>query len=141
MRAVVDASVAVQWVLPEPQTPKAVRLRNEFRAGFHELLAPDIFPAEVAHALTRAERKGILRPGLSVRRLNSVLSDPPALHPYLPLLGQAVAISSATRQGLYDCLYVALALREGCDLVRADRKLIANLQAAYPFLMDLATMP
>lgn len=51
--------MALKPVLPEIDTPKAVRLLNEFRVGLHELLAPDTFAVEVAHALTRAERKGI----------------------------------------------------------------------------------
>ena len=113
MRAVLDSSVAIKWVLPEPGTPQAVRLRNEFRRGLHDLLAPDIFSVEVAHALTRAERRGVLQPPLSIRRLNAVLRFPPRFHPYLPLLPRATAISSTMRHGVYDCLYVALAEREG----------------------------
>jgi predicted nucleic acid-binding protein len=140
MRAVLDSSVAVKWVLPEPDTPKAVTLRNEFRSGLHEFLAPDVFPVEMAHALTRAECRGILRPPLSVRRLSNVLSFPPHLHPHLPLLGRAVAISSATRQGVYDCLYVVLAEREGVPLITADQKLLGNLGPHYPFIVDLATV-
>lgn len=56
MKYVLDASIALKWVLPEADTPQAVRLRNAYRQKLHELLAPDIFPAEVAHSLTRAER-------------------------------------------------------------------------------------
>ena len=37
------------------------------------------------------------------------MSTPPAVHPYEALLARAVDISSQTRSGLYDCLYVALA--------------------------------
>ena len=57
MRAVLDSCVALKTVLPGSDTPKAVRLLSEFRAGLHELLAPDVFPVEVAHALTKAERR------------------------------------------------------------------------------------
>ncbi len=42
-------------------------------------------------------------------------------------------ISSAARIGVYDCLYVALAEREKCELVTADDKLIKNLQPSFPF--------
>ena len=122
MRYVLDASVALKWVLPEPDTPRAVRLRNAYRQKLHELLAPDIFPAEVAHALTRAERRGIVALPEAARRLLLVLRTAPFLHSYLPLLRRAVDISSAMRIGVYDCLYVALAEREGCELVTADAK-------------------
>jgi predicted nucleic acid-binding protein len=83
MKLVLDSSVAIKWVLPERDTPKAVRLRNEFRQGAHELLAPDVFPVEVGHALTRAERRGVIRPPAAIKRLNNVLSYPPVLYPYV----------------------------------------------------------
>jgi predicted nucleic acid-binding protein len=110
MRLVLDSSVAIKWVLPEKDTPQAVRLRNEFRHGGHELLAPDVFPVEVSHTLTRAERRGLIRTPAGVKRLSNILSYPPVLYSYLPLLVRAVSISSQTRQGVYDCLYVALPL-------------------------------
>jgi predicted nucleic acid-binding protein len=49
MKYILDASVALKWVLPEKETPKAVRLRNAYRPRTHELLAPDVFPAEQEH--------------------------------------------------------------------------------------------
>jgi hypothetical protein len=56
MKYVLDLCVAIKWVLPEPDTPKSVRIRTEFRRGLHELLASSVSPVEVAHALARAER-------------------------------------------------------------------------------------
>jgi hypothetical protein len=43
-------------VAPAGDKLKALRVRDDFRNGLHELLAPDVFPVEVAHSLTRAER-------------------------------------------------------------------------------------
>ena len=114
MKYVLDSCVALKWVLPEPDTPKAVRIRTEFLAGGHELLAPDIFPVEVAHALARAERRGVIRPPIGAHRLRNILADSPELHSYLPLLPRAFAMASQARIGVYDCLYVVLAEREGC---------------------------
>src|SRR5207302_4947617 len=127
-------------VLPETDTPKAVRLLNEFRLGLHDLLAPDVFPIEVAHALARAERRGIIKPPLGARRLAAVLRNAPQLHPYLPLLPRAYAIASQARIGVYDCLYVALAEREGCELVTADLRLLNTLKPTFPFIVDLASL-
>ncbi len=141
MRYVLDSNVAIKWVLPEADTPKAVQFRNQVRQGIHEILAPDIYPVEVAHALTKAERRGILRPPLGTRRLRSVFRYPPTLHSYLPLLPRAFEISSTARHGVYDCLYVALAEREGCELLTADTRLINNLQANFPFITSLASLP
>ena len=40
MKYVLDSSVAFKWVVPESNTPRAVQLRDEFRAAVHELIAP-----------------------------------------------------------------------------------------------------
>jgi predicted nucleic acid-binding protein len=63
------------------------------------------------------------------------------VHPYEPLLARAVDVSSQSRAGLYDCLYVALAEREGCELVTDDQKLIGNLRQQFPFIVPLASLP
>jgi predicted nucleic acid-binding protein len=83
----------------------------------------------------------VIRPPAAIKRLNNVLSYPPVLYPYLPLLARAVSISSQTRQGVYDCLYVALAEQAGCELLTSDAKLITNLQPRFPFIRPLSTWP
>jgi predicted nucleic acid-binding protein len=138
MRYVLDASVAVKWVLPEADSPKALALLDDFRNKFHELIAPAIFAAEIAHALTRAERKNILLVGEAAIRLSRILAYPPDFEPYLPLLPRAVELSSQTRIGVYDCLYVALAEQEQCELVTGDQKLLNSLKG-FP-IRDLATV-
>ncbi len=50
-------------------------------------------------------------------------------------------ISSTLRVGVYDCLYVALAERETCQLVTADDKLVRNLQPHCSFIVALAALP
>ena len=57
MKYVPNSSVAFNWVVPEVDSDKALRLRDGFRNDIHELLAPDIFPIELGHALTKAERR------------------------------------------------------------------------------------
>lgn len=37
--------------------------------------------------------------------------------------------------------HVALAEREGCELVTADDKLIKNLQKQFPFILHLTGVP
>jgi len=44
MRYVLDSGVAFKCLVPEAHTDKAIRLRDDYRAGVHELLAPDVFP-------------------------------------------------------------------------------------------------
>jgi predicted nucleic acid-binding protein len=141
MRYTLDASVGLKWALREADSPTADALRQDYRAGVHELISPDTFSIEVAHALTRAERRKIIAVGQAVPLLANVLSTAPVLFPYISLLDRATEISSQTRQGVYDCLYVALAEAEGCDLITADDKLVKNLGPLFPFIVPLASLP
>ena len=52
MRIVVDASIALKWVIPEPDSDAA----NALRAA--ELIAPALWLAEAANALWRHARLG-----------------------------------------------------------------------------------
>jgi predicted nucleic acid-binding protein len=141
MRYVLDASVALKWALLEPDSDKADRLREDCRNAVHELLAPAVFTVELAHALTRAERQGRLALGQALTYWTDAMRTCPVLHDTEPLLPRAIAVSSSARIGVYDCLYVALAEREGCDFVTADDKLVRNLRAHFPFIVPLASLP
>lgn len=63
MKYVLDSSVALKWVLPEPDSGRAVRLRDEYNALVHDLIAPDIFTPEIASGLAVAERQGRIKTG------------------------------------------------------------------------------
>jgi predicted nucleic acid-binding protein len=141
MRYVLDSNVALKWVLPETDDAKAIRIRDEFRRGIHVLYAPDVFPVEVAHSLARAERRGEIKQGEGARKMADVFTYMPDLHPNLPLLPKAFAIASQFRIGVYDCLYVVLAEREGCELLTADDRLVRALQSTFPFITPLASLP
>lgn len=121
MRYVIDASTALKWVLSEPDSDKANRFRDEVRHGVHELIAPDVFSVEIAHALTRAERRGLISDAEACWL--DVMSTAPQLHLLAPLVRRAIQMSRLARIGVYDCLYLALAEREGCDLLTADDRL------------------
>jgi predicted nucleic acid-binding protein len=62
----------------------------------------------------------------------------PIIYPSTSLFPRAFDIASQTRASVYDALYVALAEREGCDLVTADDKLMKVL-AGFP-IVSLASL-
>jgi predicted nucleic acid-binding protein len=96
---------------------------------------------EIAHALSRAERRGLIQPIDGSRYLSDLPAYLPVFHPSLTLLPRAHEISSQARIGVYDCLYVAFAVREGCDLLAADAGLVNSLQPVYSFIKSLASLP
>src|SRR3954467_4442512 len=122
MKYAVDISAALCCVLPRPAPAHAVRLRDAGRRGVHDLIAPSIFAAEAASALTKAERQKLIPVGQAQILLADLLTTPPIIHPYEPLWARAVEISSQCPSGLYDRLYVALAEREGYELVTDKQK-------------------
>ena len=73
--------------------------------------------------------------------LADILASQPNFYPYVPLLWRAYAIASQARIGVYDCFYVALAEREGCELLTADDRLVRTLQPIFPFITSLAALP
>src|ERR1700722_5197463 len=133
MKYVFDSSVGFKTLVLEALTDKAELLLQDYQNGVHEILSPDIYCVEVVPALTRAERQGRITPAEGGTLYASFMTSLPKLHPYMLLLPRAYDISSRMRIGVYDCLYVALAEREKCEVATADDKLVKNLQAQFPF--------
>ena len=141
MRRVVDSCVGFKWVVAEPHTDKALPLRDDFPNGIVGLLAPDVFPVEIAHALTRAERQDLISTTQGSLFMADILRTLPQLFSSVPLLPRAYAISSRMRVGVYYCLYVALAEQEGCEFVTSDDRLFRALQSQFPSIVPLASLP
>ena len=99
MRRVLDSCVAFKWHVAEKDTDKALRIRDDFLKGIVELLAPDFFTVEFAHAITRAERQGRITPADGAIHLQDMLATLPDLYPHLPLLARAYEISSQAARG------------------------------------------
>ena len=140
MTYVLDASVALSWVLPRLHSVKAITLRDEYLNGTHDLIAPDIFPAETANALTKSERQKTIAVGDAVSLHLKILKACPNLHSYVPSIQRAIDISSQTRTAFYDCLR-RLAEQEQCEVVTVDDKFINSIQKQFPFVIHLATLP
>lgn len=139
MKYVVDSSAALKWVLPEIDSDKAIRLREEYRNGLHDLLAVDIFPAEAGNGLLVAERMG--RIASFANLLADILTTCPRLQSTIPLIPAATMVISKVRVSLYDALYIALAEVEQCDMVTGDKRLVNNVRRQFPFVRDMSTLP
>jgi predicted nucleic acid-binding protein len=81
MKYVLDASVALKWVIGENDSSVALQLRSEFAAQTHELIAPDVYPAECGHGLIRAERRSIINVGDAIVHLADILTTLPRCTP------------------------------------------------------------
>jgi len=73
MRYVFDASAALCWVLPRPNSGKALQLQADFQNAVHELIAPSVFSGEVA-SLSCAVRRMPSDPSRGIRARGVLLS-------------------------------------------------------------------
>jgi predicted nucleic acid-binding protein len=141
MNYVIDCSTAFKWVVAEPDSAKALLLRNDFRNGISVLFAPDLFPTEIANALIIAERRNRIGPGEGAILLGDVMQSLPLIRRGHLLLPRAYEIAYQYQATVYDCLYVALAEHEACHFITADDKLVKKLQSAFPFVISLSSLP
>jgi predicted nucleic acid-binding protein len=114
---IIDASVAVKWVLAEPDSDAALAL------GRHRLLAPDTLDIECASVLWKAARRGELSQGEATDRLDVIAEAAIERLPCAVLLPGAMRHALDLGHPVYDCLYLEAAICTGLPLVTTDRRL------------------
>ncbi len=125
MSAVVDACVAVQWVLREELSDRANALRDE-----EGLIAPSLIAAEIGSAIWKAVRWAGVPPAAAAAAMSAALTPFDALIGEETLCGRALELSIALKHPIYDCFYMALAERENAPLVSFDETMIAAARKA-----------
>ena len=119
---VIDASIAIKWVIEEEGTPLALTLRREAK-----LLAPELLVAECANILWKKARRNELSREealLAARLLQTAAIE---LVPTRSLLAAATLIAIELDHPAYDCLYLALAIENDCRFVTADERFLRKL--------------
>lgn len=119
MRAlIVDASVAVKWLVPEDGSPAAQVLRQKDL----QLYAPDFLLTECASAICKKVQRRQLDERQATEILSSLKILPIELLPARNLLEGAFVLAVILKQSVYDCLYLALAIALETRLVTADKR-------------------
>jgi predicted nucleic acid-binding protein len=119
---VIDASIAIKWVIEEEGTSQALTLRRTAR-----LLAPELLVAECANILWKKARRNELSREealLAARLLQTAAIE---LVPTRSLLAAATRIAIELDHPAYDCLYLALAIENDCRFVTADERFLRKL--------------
>ncbi len=130
MPAVIDASVALSWCLPDEVNDYARRVLIALRSdrGFY----PPIWPVEVINALIVAKRRARLSDA-EINRAATLLGSigfEPLTIDLVESLGQIRRLSEAHGLTTYDASYLHLALREGLPLATIDDRLGVAARAA-----------
>ena len=130
-RVVIDASVGLKWVLPEEDSDQARSLLADGRSMGARFVAPDAYLPEVTNALwARSSLRGDITGGEARDGLERLFLSLPTLVPSVDLATQALELALAFRHAVYDCLYVALAIRLGSTVVTADQRMISTFARA-----------
>lgn len=115
---VIDASVAVKFVTEEPGSDAAYALVT----GPEPLIAPDWMICECANVIGKKVLAGTLTRALAEASVSQLPRFFSRLYDSNELVEKALRYSFDLQHALYDCLYLALGLREQAVLVTADEK-------------------
>lgn len=135
MAVVVDASLAIKWVLEEPGSQEASKLLDEWKDGEIGLLAPEVFATDIAEALHRRCAMGELSIEEATEVLEALLENGPML--VSDIAGYTHVMQLASEFSLPDvnkAHYLALAERESCQCWTADTRLWKAVDSELPWL-------
>jgi predicted nucleic acid-binding protein len=119
---VIDASIAVKWVVEEDCTAEALVLRQKAK-----LIAPELLIAECANILWKKVQRGELLKDEALLAARLLQGAEIELLPTRFLFEAATRMSIEIDHPAYDCLYLALALEKKCQFVTADERLLRKL--------------
>jgi predicted nucleic acid-binding protein len=139
-RLALDCSVAVKWRLAaEPQAAEAGELLLDWQQGAIEVAAPSHLTSEVTSTFLRAYRRGRVTEAEAIDSIRYLLALPFVLHETTAALNvKAFEIATRHNQHAFDCIYVALAEREGIELWTGDQRLYNALHAHCTFVRWIA---
>jgi predicted nucleic acid-binding protein len=120
---VVDASVAIKWLIEEDGTPHALLLRGRAR-----LIAPDLLTAECANILWKKVQRGELLAEEALLAARLLQAADIELAPTRTLMEAATRIAIELDHPAYDCLYLAVAVDRNCRVVTADGRFLRKVQ-------------
>jgi predicted nucleic acid-binding protein len=119
---VIDASIAVKWVVDEQGTPEALVLRQKAK-----LIAPELLVAECANILWKKVQRNELSKEEALLAARLLQGAEIELLPTRSLFEAATRLSIELDHPAYDCLYLALAVENECRFVTADERFLRKL--------------
>ena len=130
---VVDASVIAAAFFRETHAEAARALLTADR----ELHAPDLIHAEVANVIWKRRRLGEIDEVEAAELLADFLSLPLRITPSEELVAPALQLAMKTSRTVYDCLYLALAVKTKSIMVSGDKRLV-NVLVGTPLEKHVA---
>ena len=136
---VVDASLVAAAFFQEPHAESA----RAVLAADRPLCAPDLISAEFGNVVWKRHRRREITEEEAAQLMADFLRLPLHITPTGELADVALQLAMRTGRTVYDCLYLALAVRTRSVLVTADKRLV-NALAGTPlakYLTGLDAQP
>ena len=129
---VIDASVAVKWLVTEAFSDQAASLLDARLT----LIAPELLFAEAANALWAMCRRGDIAKDDFAMTIEVLKVAPIAVPTAMRRLAAAAGrLALDLDHPVYDCFYLALAVQEHYPIVTADRR-FHDAVRAHPYLSE-----
>lgn len=138
---IVDSSIAIKWVLKEPDSDNARSLLKQWTKARTVMLAPALFIYEFTNILHKYIRKGEMLIDEAKEGLEEILSLGVELEFLEGSELSKRALELALQFGLpatYDPHYLALAEHVGCEFWSADARLWRAVKDELPWVHLLA---
>jgi predicted nucleic acid-binding protein len=120
---VIDASIAVKWVVEETGTGDALLLRQAGR-----IIAPELLLAECANILWKKVHRRELSEQEAILAARLLQGADMEMVSTRSLLESATSIAIELDHPAYDCVYIALAAASDCRFVTADERLLRKIR-------------
>ena len=124
---VLDASVALAWVLDDPIADYAMEVRRALANG-KRALVPTLWHLEIANGLLTAERRrDLVSADLddALATIQTTAAQAIETETSFSPVGEALATARAFHLTAYDAVYLGLARRERLPLATLDKRLRA----------------
>jgi predicted nucleic acid-binding protein len=120
---IIDASVAVKLLAPEEHSGIAQDIVLSA-----QISAPDLLLVEVANAIwSKAKRGEVVKRTSWTKLVPAVISN---LTPSIDLMEAALDLAIELGHPVYDCFYLALAIRSDETLITADKRFLNALRGS-----------
>ena len=139
---VVDASLAVKWLVSELDSDIAEQLLREWARDNVEIAAPMMILTEVSNALFKKVRTQVISSGDVGRLLDLFMDSGITFQESVIMHKRAIGLAlSLGEQDSYDCHYLALADSLDCEFWTADRAFYDVAHEEFPRVRYIRPIP
>lgn len=133
--AVVDASLAAKWAIPEPGSDRALALATRWGQQRIRPVAPGLILPEVANAIYKRIVRGEIDLATARGAVGTVLAFGIEIREEPGVPSRALELAhELKRPTVYDCYYLALAETYRCEFWTGDQRLYNAVRARLPWV-------